>query len=431
MVGTYLVIRCSVRTDFSYEVSMLRVGDLGLRAALFRLGALAVLVIFAVVGRAPWLASLPIAVALIGTYLSAATNYSRIHDDRNPRDPLTNWAFDLTLSGSGRMKPDVPGTLESISYIPLGIIGPYLMHDSDPVFRLTVLAAALAWVGSCVVAVFVDPAFYSPHSHAWRFVDWARRYLLGVVVLAIAVAVVLPAHWSSSERTLAFGLCLVLAGAVQLRVRETDRLLAQAATTSTTREIVGRHTMVEAVHELIGPATSHLRVQLTEHPEFLDTLDERVSDLESGYSDVLSMENDLDRELDWPGRLRAHLDRLSRLRKVKYDLNHPEALHRVDRAIAHQVLHNLATNAASAKATKCSLTLTREGDFLVVRASDDGQPVERTSWTDTNGGLRRARARLARTGPGSSIELVDDGADGRPKLIIAKWRGQQRDKEHE
>lgn len=429
MVSTCLVIRDSVRTDFSYEVSVLRVGDLGLRAALFRLGALAVLATFALAGSAPWFASIPIAVALIGTYLSAATNYYSIHGDRNPRDPLTNFAFDLTLSGSGRMKPDVPGTLEFISYIPLAIIGPYLMSDSNGVFRLTVLAGALAWVGSCLVAVFVDPAFYNPHSQAWRSVDWARQKLLGIVVFVIAVVVVLPAPWSPSERAVAFGLCLILAGGVQVRVRDTDRLLAQSAIASMTREIIGRHTMVEAVHELIGPATSHLRVQLTENPKFLDTLDERVSDLESGYSDVLSMENDLDRELDWPGRLKAHLDRLSRLRKVSFDLTHPDVMHRVDRAIAHQVLHNLATNAASAKATKCSLKLFTDGNLLVVHATDDGNAVDHTSWTNTKGGLRRARARLERSGPGSGIELIDDGASGREKLIVAMWRAQQQEKE--
>lgn len=410
------------RTAFAYDVAMMRVGDMGLRAARFRVSMLCITGACVVAGQASAWAYLIVVFALIGGLLSVASNYWQVDQERHPTNAVSRWSLRITVTGNGRMLPDVPGTVEALSYLPLASIGPWLMPAEAGVLRLLAFAATLAWVASCVNAVFTDPAFYNPEvDPRWRIVDLARQRALWLVLIAAAALMGVPANWTDDERWIVAGMCVVF-GCVQFRVNETDRGFDQARRVSGEREVAGRHTMVEAVHEMVGQPTAMLRVQLADDQMLLQRLDETVSDLEGGYSDVLSMETELDHDVDWPGRLQHRLRRLTRLYFTEFNLTYPEQLSRVDRMIAHHLLHNLAVNAANAGAQTCRMDLRRDGDTLIVEATDDGRPVNRAVWLRDGGGMRRMLLRLERTGPGAVVELVRAGGRDSTKLIVARWR---------
>ncbi len=260
----------STRDAFAYETALKRVGDLGLRAALFRgacLVAISVVLTASGVRGLPWVV---LAVATVGTYLSISSNYHQgdlTRESSSPREPIARWSLKVTLGGKGRLVPDVPGSIEAISYIPLASIGPWLMTAASGETRVLVLAFALAWIGSALHAVFVDPPFYNPDltrggSRPWvQALDNARRWLVGPLAASIALAVcaALP-PWPVSLMPYAVALCIAL-GAVQLRIRETDRILTAARSVSAERERGARRVMGQECTTCSATTSSCSRVE--------------------------------------------------------------------------------------------------------------------------------------------------------------------------
>lgn len=417
----------SVRDAFAYEASLRRVSDLGLRAALFRGACLIVVVVAIAVGDGPWYAYLPVLLAGFGCYLSATSNYYQgTQDEKVPKEPLARWSLDFTIRGLGQMSPDVPGITESLSYIPLAAVGPWLMHDSADGPRLLALAASLAWVASCVNAIFADPAFYNPYTpdHAWQarlalLGDAGRRTVLGPVCTGIGLALVLPASWSPDARLLAGALCVALGG-VQLRLREVDRVLSTGSDAALNTVLSSRRTFGRDVHDLVGTPLDLLRSRVTQTPELEDKIGNDLADLEAGYATALALETEPDHGVDWPGALLSRLERFEGETRVHFDLKYPETLVEADRNIAHDVLSNLARNAFYAGARSGKLSLRYDNDLLEVRATDDGPAIDRRVWMRPGGGLNRVNERVRATGRGAGIVLVSDGSET-PKLVVASW----------
>lgn len=365
-------------------------------------------------------------VAALGGYLSATSNYYQANHPRVPREPIAKWSLKLTVDGSGKMVPDVPGLLEFVSYAPVVCVGPWFMANSSGPARLVCLAAAVAWVGSCLNAVFVDPAFYNPQApdKPWQrglaaVGDHARSAVLGPVAASIALAVVLPAPWTPDEKQLAAAVCCALF-AVQLRIRETDRLLLVGAETSREREIDARRVMAGAVHDGIGTPLAVIQSKVRRTPALREALGDMFAEVEAGYDDVLGLELEVDRDIEWPGLIMTYLNGLERMHLIDFDLKHPNDLARPDRIIAHGVIHNLAANAARAGAARCSFELQRTPTHLSLRATDDAPPFPDNTFLIAGGGLSRVHASLKRTGPGSGLRLLSSGASS-PKLIEATW----------
>jgi hypothetical protein len=425
-------VGAGARGAFAFDVASRRVGDLGFRAALFRIACLVVMGAALAYADGPLWAGLPLSLAAVGCYLSATTNYYQNEGRTVPREPVARWALRLTLDRSGKMSPDIPGLIEFVSYVPLAGVGPWMMADASAGPRLVALAAALAWVGSCLNAIFVDPAFYNPARSAepWQRLlaaigDRCRTTILCPVAAAISLLVVLPAPWTDWERLLAGALCLSLA-AVQLKIRECDRILAVSAFTSESREIGSRHVMAEAAHRLVGGRLDLVRIRLPGDEEDLRAdLEQLVSDLACGYDEVLALETRIDRDIenidDWPGVLYNHLNRFAGLHQIDFSFGSaPPALSRVDRTIAYQVLDNFSRNAERAGASEATFDLDASTEMVELHARDDGRPVTAVGWLREGGGLRRMERRLTATGPGSGVYLLSDGSKT-PKHIVARW----------
>lgn len=408
-----------IRGEFGHLATIRRVGDLGLRAAVFRGVCLLVVAGAALAGGAGIVAWVALAVAGTGTYLSVSTNYYLLQTERFPREPLARWSQQITERNLGKMRPDVPGLLEAASYVPLVALSAHLIDDSHPLARLVAVAASLAWVASCVLAVFLDPSFYNPLAEGMEFMDRVRS-VAGPIAAALALLVVAPWTWDTDHGTVAAALCLALA-AVQLRIRDTDRLVQAAAGVGELEERRGRSAIAGAVHSSIGPPMDVLGQLLRRHSDVRPELWEQYSGIVSGYDRVLALETEVTREIEWPGLLKGHLDRLTGIYQTAFPFDHPEEpmSHR-DIEIAHDVLHELATNAARAGARVCSLTLARHDDCYVIEASDDGRPVSPEGWMRPYGGMRRLADRVRRTGPRGAVALVSS-----PKTVRVTWHAEE------
>lgn len=404
-----------IRGEFGHLATIRRVGDLGLRAALFRAVCLVVVSCAAYVGGAGPVAWVVLAVAGVGTYLSVSTNYFLGQTERFPWEPLARWSQQVTERNLGKMRPDVPGLLEAASYVPLVALGAHLVDEAHPLARLVAVAAALAWVGSCVLAVFLDPSFYNPQPDGMEIMDRVRA-VAGPVAAVLALLVVSPWTWDGDDGLLAAALCVSLA-ALQLRIRDTDRLIAAAASVGELEERKGRSAIAGAVHSSIGPPMDVLGRLLERRSELEPELWEQYSGVVSGYDRVLALETEVTRAIEWPGLLQGHLARLTGIYQTAFPFDHPDdpMSHR-DIEIAHDALHELATNAARAGARVCSLTLVRRGDCFVIEARDDGRPVSEAGWMRPYGGMRRLDDRVRRTGPRGEVALREE-----PKTITVTW----------
>lgn len=404
-----------IRGEFGHLATIRRVGDLGLRAAVFRALCLVVVASAAIAGDASPVAWAVLAVAGVGTYLSVSTNFFLEQTERFAREPLARWSQQITESNLGRMKPDVPGLLEAACYLPLVALGAHLLDEAHPLARLVAVAASLAWVASCVLAVFLDPSFYNPQDEGMEFMDRIRS-VAGPIAAGIALLVVSPWTWEGDQGVLAAALCVSLA-AVQLRIRDTDRLVLAAAGVGELEERKGRSTIAGAVHSSIGPPMDVLGQLLRRRSELEPELWEQYSGVVSGYDRVLALETELTRVIEWPGLLQGHLDRLTGIYQTAFPFDHPDDLmsHR-DIEIAHDALHELATNAARAGARVCSLTLVRREDCFVIEASDDGRAVPELGWMRPYGGMRRLADRVRRTGPRGDVALHTS-----PKTVSVTW----------
>lgn len=378
----------------------------------------------AAVGDADPIAWVVITVGTIGTYLAITDNVYLRDSSQTPREPLARWSLRIAENGRGAMAVNVPGVLEATAYIPLVLLGPWALTSPAAPVRITCLAAAVAWVGSCLTAVFTDAAFYSPYTNT-PLIDAARPFA-PLVAAIVGIALTTPAPWIANERWVAAAVCAALLF-VQVRINELDHVLIDASEVSRGERVIGRSDMAEAIHQLLGPPMANLRTIFDEADNPLpDHMWDHLSALEGGYSQAIEYEHHPDRDIDWPGLLRGALERLEAAHQVRIPLVVPSGpLARVDRAIGHDVLRELAVNAVRSGATLCELTLSRSDDRYVVTAQDNGRPIAPNAWKRRGGGLQRLERRLERTGSGNGIELLDPSL----KMIQVKWTATRNDEE--
>lgn len=375
-------------------------------------------------GSAHPLAWVVLILGTTGTYLAITDNVYLRDSSQAPRQPLARWSLRVAENGRGAMAVNVPGVLEAVAYIPLALLGPWALTSAAAPIRIACLAAAVAWVGSCLTAVFTDAAFYSPYTDT-PLIDAARPFAPLVAAL-VGMAFSTPAPWSANERWVAAAVCATLLF-VQVRINELDRVLIDASAVSQGEQTIGRSDMAEAIHQLLGPPMANLRTIFDETDNPLpDHMWDHLSALEGGYSQAIEYEHHPDRDIDWPGLLRGALDRLEAAYQVRIPLDvPPDPLAPVDRAIGHDLLRELAVNAVRSGATLCELTLSRSDDRYVVTAQDNGRPIAPHAWKRRGGGLQRLERRLERTGAGNGIELLDTSL----KRIQAKWTATRNYKE--
>lgn len=408
------------RSRIAYQVALQRVGDYGFRAAMTRLGALVVLAVTLGFSSPPWFVWLILAFALFSTYLSVSDNYyTDKPEDVTPINPIAAKSLAYSNRTLGLNRPNIPGILEAVSYVPLGILGPWLLADQPSAVRLVCVAASLVYVGSCLGAVFGDPAFYNPDVRMPTFIEGVRASV-GLLSAGIAAAVILPAPWSSDARWAALALCAALL-AVQIRLRETDRAFVLARAFSDNEQIVGRQAITASLHSRVGAPLDALARYITRNKDADPDLHDQYRLLVGGYREVLEQDSEADLDIEWPGVLAGQLQQLLGSRGIDMTFTHPEdPLSRWDRYTATLVLADFAQNAVKANATACTVSLGFDANTMVYTATsiDNGDPINADAWMREGGGLVRLDARLRERGGRISYRTLDDGW----KEVTGHWQ---------
>lgn len=408
------------RSRIAYQVALQRVGDYGFRAAMTRLGALLVIAATLAFNSPPWYVWAIVAFALFSTYLSVSDNfYTDKPEDVIPIDPIAAKSLEYSNRTLGLNRPNIPGILEGLSYIPLGILGPWLLIDQPPAVRLLCVAASLVYIGSCLGAVFGDPAFYNPDVTMPAFIEVVRA-TVGPLSAAIATAVILPAPWSSDARWAALALCVSLAS-VQIRLRETDRAFVLARAFSDSEQVVGRQAVTSSLHSRVGAPLDALDRYISRNKDADPDLHDQYRLVVGGYREVLAQDAQADLDIEWPGVLANQLLQLLGSHGIHVAFTHPEdPLSRWDRQTATLVLGDFAQNAVKAKATACTMSLGYDSNTMLYTATsvDNGHPVNADAWMRKGGGLARLDARLRERGGEIVHRPLGDGQ----KEIKAHWQ---------
>lgn len=409
----------SHRSETAYEVAMNRVGDYGLRAAGTRLLLVAGIAVTVVVFDPDWRAIVIVLAAAVASYTSATDNYY-LRTQTTPWEPLALFSQQVNLRTIGRNRPNVPGILELLVYVPLASVGPYVITEAPDAARVLCFAAALGYIASCVCAVFTDPAFYNPDVEP-PVAEELVRLLAGLITALLATTFVLFAPLDAQARWTAVGFCAVTL-LIQLRIRETDRLMVEADSWAGSQQREGRRAVTQAMHRDLGPALAMLyKTVQTDRPA-----DPRIWDLTrsavGGYRLLLHLDLEPDVDTDWPGTLESHLLHIQGFTGTRFDLTVPNRLlSAADRKLATLVLDDLGNNAAKSGALVCAIELSHDVGSRQFRASaiDNGDPIHpNSSWLKPGTGSFRLRQRLLDTGHGElTLEMLPDGR----KMATAVW----------
>lgn len=364
---------------------MLRGSDYTERAAATRGMWLLLMIISMLSGGTRWWGWAPVVVGAVGTGLSFATAFYE-SSKTLPRLPVVRWAIGQTLSNKGTQRPNVPGLIEALAVLPLGVVGAWAMSDGPAVWRWCAVAAAVGWAWSFVCAVFLEPAFYNPVVRFWRIVETIRS-TSGFIAAALAAAIIVPAPWPDNSRWVALGICLLLIG-LQVRIRETDRGFVLAEQRAAQRQLKGRTEITDVMHGPVGTSLDQLIVMIEEicelHPELpeLPRLYDGARQVSGGFREVMELHKDLNVTIDWPGVLIGNLQAM--LGRSRITMPAPQfptdPMHEEDRKITRIVLQDMASNVIKCGAFNCAVAMVRDGDYYRADVSDDGSPVDQAAW---------------------------------------------------
>jgi len=415
------------RTPSSNWIGTQRLADYTRRASTLR--AVAVVVAGAALaggGGSPIWAWVLVVLPAIGVYLAWYGAVSLLRD-RLPVDPFAAWATRIGDETEGKLAVNVSGVAEALGGVTLLALGPWAMSGKPEHWRLVALAAAAAFATSWLCAVFLDVAWYNPDE---TFPHWLEslRDLASLGGALIIAGIALPAPWTPNARWIVIAICVAVA-AVQMRIRETDRLMRLATERGHTTELDGRTFVTATLHGTLGNPMTRLR-QLAEQRRREDRdLFDAVRQVESVYRETLALDWSRGITVKWPGVLLASLRAVEGFFGTRITFDPPPAISQDDRWLARLVLDDLARNAAQAGATRVAMRMILDSDEWLVDADDDAVPFRDGHWMQPGGGLERI-SQLLRSRDGSlSVRHYDvpSGTGVPTKTVSVRWRAQSPD----
>jgi hypothetical protein len=410
------------RSNFAFDVAAARSADYHYRAGLTRAGALLLILFSMAAGAATWWAWVAVTLAAVGVW-QGVWLARHVLSGTEPRDPLVRWAWRSALDQHGRHKNNVAGRIDSIASVGLSLIGPFAMSTERLVPRLVAFAAAGLFVSSAVSGAFLDPAFYNPHEDAPRWMERVRA-IAGPLLAGFGALIAVCADWPPAATPT---LLLICASPllVQVRVRESDRLMVRGARQAEESKVVGRSDVVQAAHSKLsmplGEAVRRARRHADKDPESYDLL--RL--IRSRFQQLTALEDGADVSVDWPDVLIRPIEAICRPRGVlpKFSIDVDELLG-VDRDIASWALDDLVGNAVKADAGHVWVSLGPDADdrILHLQVTDDAYPFPTGTWDASTGGLARLRGRLRPLG--GELKLIQ--VTSTTKTVAATWMRQNR-----
>lgn len=303
--------------------------------------------------------------------------------------PGVRWAQIVTRAAAGTAKWNAPGTLEFFSAISIVWVGTWAMAGAPPVWRLLAVAAAVGYCWNFLSAVLLDPFFYNPMETPSLAVDLSRS-IAGVLAAVYGVTVTATAPWPSDFLPVAIG-CVGVIVILQLRIRETDRLLVFAERESDKRAEQSRLDITEPTHAILGTSINSLYGLMNDRKDQDPELFDEVTQLLGQYREIMELESNIGRDITWPGTLVGPLQRV--LAPANIQMAPPELpeepIPDAHRTIALAVLLNLAANARDSEARYTEFSLSEENGTYVVTAFDDGALLDQGAWMREGGGLAR------------------------------------------
>lgn len=416
------------RTAFAYDVINARCPDFNIRAADARFGWLALLTAALIVGGGAWWSWIPIAIGVIAGVLARRISQ---HDMgvTAARAPVVRWAQNVTRASAGTAKWNVPGTLEFFAAISIVWVGPWAMADASPTWRLLAVAAAIGYCWNFLSGVLLDPFFYNPTEASSPAVELSRS-IAGVLAAVYGVTVTATAPWSAGFLPVATG-CVATIVILQLRIRETDRLLMFAERESGKRAAQSRQAITEPIHGILGTSINSLYGLVEDREDQDSKLFDMVGQLVGEYRAIMELESNIDRDFTWPGVLVGPL--LHVLTPVNIQMPTPnlpeDPIPDEHRRIALAVFFNLAANARKSGARYAEFSLTEESGTYEATAFDDGGLLNQRRWMRRGGGLDRLVHRYGGYDLNTSYEQNVPNAQarsGRGKVIRVRWQRTER-----
>ena len=408
------------RSSFAFDVAAAGSADRNLRAGLVRGGALLLIIGCVVSGAAAWWAWVAITFAAVGVW-QGVWLCRHVIAGTEPRDPLVRWAWRSALERYGDHRNNVAGKIEGTASVALGLVGPFAVPAGLLGHRVVTFAAASVFVSSATLGAFVDPAFYNPREQAPRWMEYARA-IVGPLLAGIAALITAAAVWPASAWP-AVALICALPLVVQVRLRETDRLMIDGARQADEARVVGRSDVVQAAHSALSMPISEAVRRAREQAEHDRGSYDLLRLIRSRFQELTALEDGLDVDIDWPGVLVRPIEALCRPLGVTPEVSiDVDELRGADRDVTRWVLGDLVGNAVNAGAHHVSVVveLDDDGRRLQVRVVDDAHPFPAGTWDAATGGLARLRGRLRSWDGGLSLAATSPST----KMVTASWARQ-------
>lgn len=355
------------RNPFTFALAARRTADFYTRAGRARMLCLAGVGLTSALGGASWWVWPILGIAFLGAWQGWGLSRAVLADSI-PRNPVLLWAYRSAVAGHGRHTVNVPGVLEGVSCISLGLATTYGIHDSTA--ALAALVLVMMFAVSVFSAVFVDNANYNPNDDPFVGFEWLRQGV-GPLLAALAAVTVLPG-WPESSRATAALVCS-LGILASVRVRETDRAFLFAYQEARESErLAGRDDVLNQTHGLstdLDRALSYGDALRSEHPEVFEYIQtasvklHQLSALEDPYADGV----------DYPDTLSRAVRRYARAYGAwdSSDIRVP-LLSDADHQLARILVHDLVGNAAKAGASRISMYF-EHVDEDTVQSEDRGR----------------------------------------------------------
>ena len=401
------------KSAFTFALAARRTADFYVRAGQARLLCLVGATVAFAVGGSAWWVWITLSFAFLGSWQGWGLSRAVLRNE-TPRNPLLLWAYNSAVNGHGRYTVNVPGLVEGVSCLTLGLASAYAV--SSPGAALLALAFVMTYTISVFSAFFVDNANYNPNDMPWVGFEVIRQ-AVGPLLVLFAVVVVLPG-WSGSSLT-APALVCASGFVASVRVRETDRTFIEAEKEAReTQRLAGRDDVLNQVHGIstdLDRALTYGADIREEHPEVFGYIQTAVVRLQQ----LTALEDPYLDEVDYPESLSRAVRRFAGAYGAwhRSDITVPR-LSQFDHQLARIAVHDLVGNAGKAGAGRISMTFEPVGaDEVRLRVEDDAPAFPPGTWMAPGSSL----ARLGRTlGQRSGSLTLEQSGDS--KAVVAAWR---------